>query len=67
MELVPNGIPPKLEWNKYHMESKVPILLPNSTKVIPAVLRDSNDALHIITPAEIDSIKTGQLVLLTYR
>jgi hypothetical protein len=66
MELVPNGSPPKFDWNRAHMESKVPILLPNSPNVIPAELRDSNDALYIVTPAEIDDIKAGQLVLLTY-
>ena len=48
------------------MESKVSILLPNVPKPIPAELRDSNGSLHMISQAEIDGLKTGQLVLITY-
>jgi hypothetical protein len=66
MELVPNGTVPQFDWNRKHMESKVPILLPASPTVLPAELRDANNTRHIVSQAEIDNLKAGQVVLITY-
>lgn len=68
MEIVPNGTDPKFNWDVYHFESKVPIVLPNSPRILPAQLMESSgeNVPHILKEPEYDGLKQGTLVVVTY-